>query len=181
MTVVAFAGRRIDAVSADTTRFPLGAVDAVAARIRDRLIALDAEALVASAAAGADLLALREAGALGLRRRVVLPMPRAEFLERSVCDRPGDWAPLFHEVVDEVDRRGDLVILDVASGHEEFLVANDAILAEARALAAARAGAVAAIVAWDLRSRGKDDVTDAFRRRCLDEKVPVYEIDTAAP
>jgi hypothetical protein len=48
-------------------------------------------AIVCAAACGADLIALDEAGKLGVRRRVVLPNPKARFRANSVVDRPGAW------------------------------------------------------------------------------------------
>ena len=70
--VVALAGRRIDAADAANPFSPRqvrGRSRSVAALLRAERI----EALVCSAACGADLIALEAAGALGLRRRVVLP------------------------------------------------------------------------------------------------------------
>jgi hypothetical protein len=93
--VIALAGRRVDPPDADFVRFPLKNVLAVRLRIRDALTRHAATTVVASAACGSDLLALDEAGALGLRRRIVLPFDRARFRMTSVVDRPGDWGALF--------------------------------------------------------------------------------------
>ncbi len=71
--IVALAGRRIDAEAAQTASFPLANVARVRQELHDLLVKLKPLALVSSAACGADLLALDEAGALGIRRRVVLP------------------------------------------------------------------------------------------------------------
>ena len=73
-------------------------------------------ALATSAACGADLIGLSEAGKLGIRRRVVLPFSREKFRAESVIDRPGEWGHLYDMVLDEVSAMGDLVITRGAEG-----------------------------------------------------------------
>jgi hypothetical protein len=63
-------------------------VPLVRRRIVDLLAEEHTEALVCSAACGADLIALEEAERLGLRRRIVLPFSPRQFRETSVTDRP---------------------------------------------------------------------------------------------
>ena len=87
--IIALAGRRIDAADADTQRFPVENIELVRRRLRELFERERPEALVSSAACGADLIALDEAGALGIRRRVILPFDRRRFRETSVIDRPG--------------------------------------------------------------------------------------------
>jgi hypothetical protein len=178
MTVVAFAGRRVDAAFAQTPRFPVTSIDMVAARIRHALRTLNASVLVASAAAGADLLALREAGALGLRRRVVLPVTPGEFVADSVADRPGEWATLFDTIIADAERTGNLVVLRAGGGYVGYVAVTDAIIAETRAIADAMTLDTAALVAWDGRPRGDDDLTDVFRQHATASGLVVHEIDT---
>jgi hypothetical protein len=64
-SVIALAGRRIDAPGADPPRFPLERVSAVRRRLADLLVQEQATALVCSAACGADLAALEAAEQLG--------------------------------------------------------------------------------------------------------------------
>ncbi|MGN6674074.1 MAG: hypothetical protein ACTHMA_12280, partial [Thermomicrobiales bacterium] len=109
--IVAVAGRRIDAVDAPVPRFPLANRRRVARRIAASLERLGATTLVASAACGADLLALDAAGTHSLRRRVILPYDEEWFLEDSVLDRPGRWAGMFRAQVAAAHTAGDLVIL----------------------------------------------------------------------
>src|SRR5215510_14628657 len=99
--VAALAGRRIDAADASTSRFPLANTELVRERLQALLRAEQSDALVCSAAYGADLIALDVAGALGLRRRVVLPFAAERFRQSSVTDRPGDWGPLFDQIIGE--------------------------------------------------------------------------------
>jgi len=64
--IIALAGRRVDSADAKDPRFPLGNVERVRRLARAVLEEKGATALVSSAACGADLIALSEAGQLGL-------------------------------------------------------------------------------------------------------------------
>lgn len=157
--IVVVAGRRIDAPGTPE-RFPARNRDLVCARIADRLRVAGATAVVASAACGADLLALQAARALGLRLRVILPYEAARFRETSVVDRPGDFGPVF----DEVCRAAapDLVVLpNAGEGDAAYAAVNRALLDAAAALAgggAARAEVLALLV-WEGERRSGGDLT----------------------
>jgi hypothetical protein len=140
--VIALAGRRIDAPDAHSSAFAIDSVAIVAARLRDLLKELDPTALVASAACGADLLALQIAGELGIRRRVVLPFDAARFRASSVTD---------------------LVTLSVAGdANAAYAAANEAILDQAQAVAGADGNLIAAVV-WEGERPPRDgDVTRDF-------------------
>ena len=166
--VIAFAGRRVDAPNASPARFPPGNVPAVRDRIRAVLAELMATALVASAACGADLIALDVARELGLRCAIVLPWAAGTFRETSVVDRGAEWGTVFDRVVESASDAGDLYTLGRSIDDDRALVAtNDTILDTAQAFARARdpRDDVVAIVAWDGVSRGADDVTWASRGR----------------
>ena len=187
--IVALAGRRIDSAEAKEPRFPVSNIETVRTRVRAVLQEKGATALVSSAACGADLIALSEAGQLGLRRRVILPFERARFRETSVTDRPGDWGTLYDEVLDAVTAAGDLVILqqpDQQPGQqppaasEAYAAANSAILDEAAALAAETHQPLAAVLIWDGLSRGDRDLTEAFGAEARKRGLAVTEIRTAA-
>ena len=177
--VFALAGRRIDDPSAKTPRFPLANIEAVRAQLRTTLVEHGATALVASAANGADLLALDEAGALGVRRRIILPFERERFRRTSVVDRPGDFGGVFDRVLDEVAERGDVVTIATNSGDEAaYLAASELILREAVRLAAEQHEPASAIVVWEGRSRGAGDLTDAFRVDATARGLAVVEVPT---
>ena len=151
-TVIAMAGRRIDAPNAAASRFPLHNRERVGLAITAALQALQpVTAIVSSAACGADLLALDAAAALGITRRVILPYSVERFRATSVVDRPGDWGPLFDALVAQAIARGDLVILSDDDGDSDtaFAETNLAILAEAEALAATNAALRRALIVWD--------------------------------
>lgn len=162
--VIALAGRRIDGPGTDPPRFPLDHVPFVRKRIADLLSEEHTEALVCSAACGADLIALEEAERLGLRRRIVLPFSPIRFRETSVTDRPGNWGPLFDRLVAAAESADDLVIL---SGQDDddtaYAAANEVIIKEAEVLARSTFGGprlrlVAAIV-WEGSARVGTDAS----------------------
>jgi hypothetical protein len=170
--VAAVAGRRIDAPDADEVRFPLAMKDVVRRRIVDLFSERTVTALVCSAACGADLLALDAAGELHIRRRVVLPFAPDKFRETSVTDRPGEWGPLYQDVIEEVSAEGDLIVLeDAQDDSHAYAAANSiileqaALLAEERAASSSDAAAVhgkLALAVWDGFPRGDGDMTAAF-------------------
>jgi hypothetical protein len=138
-----------------------------------------AQALVCSAACGADLLALEAAAGLGMRRCIVLPYTRARFRDTSVVDRPGNWGERFDAMVDTAAASGDPVVLGYAEGDETaYLATNTAILEQAALLAEQLHQTVGAIVVWDGAARGEDDVTAAFLREAQHRGFPVWHVAT---
>ena len=97
--VIVEAGRRVDAPGAETERFPPANVEEVRKRIQEFLNHEKPSAFVSSAACGADLLALEVAGGLHIKRYVLLPSSVEAFRKGSVTDRPGDWGPLYDQVI----------------------------------------------------------------------------------
>lgn len=176
--IVVLAGRRIDAQGDQPPRFPLENVPAV--RVRLNKILQDRAALVCSAACGADLLALEEAGAARLRRKVILPFSRQRFRDTSVTDRPGDWGPLFDRMMDEVEQEGDLVILSSHTEDEDpYERVNTEILQQAKRMTDPGAGNVLAVIVWDGKSRGPEDVTAAFLQRAEQRGYKILEVSTS--
>ena len=162
--VIALAGRRIDAPHADPPRFPSDSIALVRERIAQSLASERAVALVCSAACGADLLALKEAERLGIRRRIILPFAPERFRDTSVTDRPGDWGSLFDHLVEQARISGDLVVLHAGEGDEAYAAANKAIIREALALAEIDGPHQRlAVVVWEGAARSDNDATDGFR------------------
>jgi len=176
--IIALAGRRVDSADAKKPRFPLRNVERVRTRVREVLKEKGATALLSSAACGADLIALSEAGELGLRRRVILPFERRRFRETSVTDRPGEWGPLYDQVLDAVEAAGDLVILQNVSDDEAYSAANRAILDEAVALARTAQKPPIAVLIWDGVSRGVGDLTEEFGAEARRRGLAVTEVRT---
>jgi hypothetical protein len=154
-------------------------VTAVQERLHRLLVEQQAQAVVCSAACGADLLALEAAGVLGIRRRIVLPYARDSFRATSVVDRPGDWGERFDRILDAVEAMGDLVVLGYTEGEEAaYLATNRAILEQAAILAAQAQQAVGAAVVWDGAGRGADDVTAAFLQEARQRGLTVWPVST---
>jgi hypothetical protein len=152
---------------------------AVQERISCLLVEQQAQAVVCSAACGADLLALEAAGALGIRRRIVLPYARERFRATSVVDRPGNWGERFDQILDCVEAMEDLVVLGYAEGEEMvYLATNHAILEQAASLAELAQQAIGATVVWDGASRGEDDVTAAFVQEARQRGLTVWPVST---
>jgi len=177
-SVIALAGRRIDAPDAKDVCFPLRNVPMVEARIRTRL-QRGVRVLVCSAACGSDLLALGVASELGMRRRVVLPFARTLFYETSVADRPGDWHERYDRALNEIEPQQDLVIL----GYEQadpaaYIRTNVAIVDEALRIAEQEGRLAGALVVWDGKSRGTEDLTAHFLDEARGKGMPFLEILT---
>jgi hypothetical protein len=182
MKVVALAGRRIDAEDADVARFPLDQADQVKQRLDTLLRELRPDALVCSAACGADLLALEAAAALDIPATIVLPFEPALFRASSVVDRQGDWGARFDAVMARAtaDR---IHVIESLDGEEDdaYAAATVTILDDAQKLAAQAAGEEARLVAvtvWDGVSRGDGDLTDYFRQHAARRGFEEREIRT---
>ena len=178
----ALAGRRIDAPDTGVPRFPPEAADAVRGALRRCFERHGVTLLVCSGACGADLLALDVAGALGVRRRLVLPTAPGAFRAASVVDREDpahDWGALFDRVRAEVERRGDLVVLDLDADDAGYAATTTFLLDEAGRLAA---GAdPLAVVVWDGASRGPGDLTASFADQARARGWPIAQILTRRP
>lgn len=167
-SVIALAGRRVDAAAATQPRFPLENVPKVRAALADLFRCNAVRALVCSAASGADLLALDAASDAGVERYVVLPFERATFRSTSVVDRPGKWGPLFDRIISDIDHQGGLQIgAGDPDDPEVYVRANEQILRRALELATETGwpSPRISVIVWEGAPRGTDDVTEDFRRR----------------
>ncbi len=169
--IVAVAGRRVDAANATAKQFPLAQVSTVREAIGRRLAELSAVGLVASAACGADLLALDAAGSANVPVRIVLPFAAGKFRETSVVDRPDPayWGKLYDRLIADAQARDALIELENQSpSHEAYTLANERILREARSWAASfpqnGSPRLLALLVWNGVPRDKDDATEHFRR-----------------
>jgi hypothetical protein len=179
--VIALAGRRVDPPNAGEPRLPVENLALVKERIRKVLVEQKATTLVCAAACGSDLLALEAAGELGANRHVVLPFSREAFRRISVTDRPGDWGERYDGVLDEVEQRGQLILLGCSEDDPDaYSIANRAILEHATECALRQRQSAAAVVVWDLKSRGPGDITESFMKEAKARKLPVIEVSTLA-
>jgi hypothetical protein len=140
-TIVAFAGRRTDADGAAAARFPFANVRAVRAAIDESLNRIAPSLLVASAACGADLIALEAAASRGIRMRIVLPFLPPRFRATSVADRPNAefWGRLYDDIIKGAEECGDVVVLHCSENDASAsTAANKAIIGTANAASASR-------------------------------------------
>jgi hypothetical protein len=150
----------------------------VGERIRSLLEKHAVTAIVCSAACGADLLALREAASLGIRRKVVLPYDRELFKKTSVLDRPGDWR-FYDGMIDQVAANQDLITLAAGPDDEAaYTAANQAILENAQILGRADGEEVRSVLIWDGKSRGVGDLTEAFGSAARQQGISIMEVFT---
>ena len=176
--IMALSGRRIDSSDADEARFPLRNVGRVSLAVESLLSANGVTVLVSSAACGADLIGLSEAGKIGIRRRVVLPSSRERFRIESVVDRAGEWGGLYDMIIDDVRAMGDLVIMAETTGIDPYAAANRVILDEAVVLGQERHEEVAAVIVWDGTPRGEPDYTADFRGEARKRGLKLLELNT---
>jgi hypothetical protein len=179
--IVALAGRRIDAADADPAHFPLDRVEPVRARLRTALREVGARVLVSAAACGADLAALETAATIGIRRHIVLPAPAGEFREHSVADRPGNWGPVFDQIVADVAAAGNLDVVRVqATDSALYLAVNAIIIERAVAIAAQYAQPLMVFAIWDGPLSGRTDYTQDFVATAIRRDIAVRSIPIMA-
>ena len=191
--IVVLSGRRLDQKDARILRFPEANEELVRERIRVMLEQHLPDTVVASAAAGADLIGLEEAGAQGIHRRVILPYAVEHFRAKSVADQGEHWGRRFDAVRSQVEPEGDLLVHPAARENEPdqeaYLRVVRALLDESLTLAAlelANEGAVdispasrvVAVVIWDGVSRGENDMAAAFIAEAEARGIAVEEIST---
>lgn len=173
-SVIVQAGRRVDAAKAETARFPSSNVNLVKERIKSTFAEYKPVALVTSAACGTDLLALDIAEQMRAERFVLLPSSPAAFRSSSVTDRPGNWGELY----DRILNKAHVEVLTLPEGQEGYLETNLRLLDKAQALAKKYSAEVKAMVVWDNKSRGPDDVTSHFLNQARQRNLSVIEIST---
>jgi hypothetical protein len=177
-TVLAVAGRRIDAEDAQERRFPAVNEAMVAARLVDVMVSANGRGVVCSAACGTDILTLETAANLGLRRRVVLPFSRQEFRATSVADRGEDWGRRFDAILRRLPNE-DVLELNLWPGKRNaYAAANSRILEEATEWAARSHCRALAMVVWNGLSRGATDLTDDFRRLAIEKNLEAIYVPT---
>ncbi len=177
-TVLAVAGRRIDAEDAEEHRFPAENETVVTARLRDVMVATAARAVVCSAACGADILTLETAAHLGIDRRVVLPFSRRQFRAGSAADRGEEWGRRFDAILDQLPGEHILELNLQPGDKNAYAAANSRILDEAIAWATESNRRALAVVVWNGSSRGATDLTDSFRKLALDRNLEAISVPT---
>jgi hypothetical protein len=191
--IVALVGRRLDDKDASMRRFPEANEELVRARIREMLEQQLPSVLVTSAASGADLIGLEEAGAKRVRRRVVLPLEAGYFRATSVANQGEKWGARFDAVRLGLESSGDFFVAPAATENEpdqeaylrvvrtlldESLSLARQELADEGAVDISPASRVVAVVIWDGVSHGDDDASAAFIAEAQARGIAVQEIST---
>lgn len=184
ITVAAVAGRRIDAPDTDEPRFPEAAVSRVASEVTTFFANRGIRTVVASAACGADLVALEAAAKLGIRTIIVLPFDRVRFRNTSVVDRGASWGPRYDAALARAEQHGAVIVLDASDGDDDddaYARATARIIDEARARANADSSSAVAVAIWDNRPRSSTDATRDFVEQARAAGMSTVSIDTAHP
>ena len=193
-TIIAFAGRLIDAPDETIPRFPLAQVAVVRGQIEALFLREHVKTLICSAACGADLIALQVAQNLGIAYRIVLPFAPEKFRVTSVMDRPHtgewNWGVLFDQVIGVAQENGELVVVETSKDrHAGYQAVNCAILDEAQRytrdqiIQSAKESSeeihtVQAVIVWDGHPRGPRDLTRHFAEEARTRGLAVKEILT---
>ena len=180
--VLYVSGHRTDELGRPVPRFPESRADAVGREIRGYLRRWGVGpgwTVVTGGARGSDLLAAREAAALGAQVRLCLALPEEEFIARSVMtDHPEpalDWVGLFRQV----SSQAQVTVLpparrpDAASSSAVFTRANEWMLDEVRG-----AGELYALLVWNgMRGSvgGTWELTDQLARMTAADRIHVID------
>jgi hypothetical protein len=172
--VIIEAGRRVDAPDAQVPRFPPSNVSEVSRLIRRLLGMQEPQAVVCSAACGADLLLLQAAGEMHIEQVVLLPSEPEAFRKSSVTDRQGNWGELY----DQVLKTARVETVKLREGQEGYFENNLKLLGRGQQLAHEKGVLAEALVIWNGIPRGPDDVTAHFLHEAKSRKMTVLEIST---
>lgn len=177
-TVVAVAGRRIDPSDAARGSFPAASVSAVAAAVKRFLVEHNAIAVVASAACGADIVALEAAEELGIPIRIILPFDGNRFRRTSVEDRGIAWGERFDAVLGYAAAHGDVITLVPPLGNDDaaFGEATRRVLIDAQTLGLAAGAPVSALAIWNGEPRPGVDATRDFLELARTQGLPRFSI-----
>jgi hypothetical protein len=182
--VVAVAGRRIDPEPAEERRFPFEQVPKVERELHQLFEEIGISILVTSAACGADLVALKVAGAMNIPARIILPFSAARFKQTSVVDRPHPdyWGELFDDAIAAARAKGEVIELAGNPGSDGvYSAANEAIIKDALSLTFSEASGAdkrpVAVIIWEGKARAGTDATDGFRKRA---EAACFDIRTIA-
>jgi len=177
-SIVALAGRRIDLPSANPERFPARNIQRVQLAIRLKLEEHNTRWLVSSAAAGADLVGIKAAIALGIHCRLVLFASIAEFAEKSVQDRGAYWEKEFERLLAATSSEHLIFVPKRSTDSDTFKAVNERILSETLVLASLGLSTPISLAVWDSRPNEKEDFTVDFIERSGKMQIPVVTVST---
>lgn len=103
---------------------------------------------------------------------------RERFRNNSVADRPGDWGLLYDQILDDVSKNGDLLVIQSIQDVEAYAKVNRVILDEAISLGLQLHEKVTAVLVWDGKASGGGDLTADFGMRAREKALPIIEVMT---
>lgn len=158
------AGRRIDPEHASVQRFPRDSVDTVSESIKGVFTECSVTTLICSAAAGADLLALRIALDFGISCRVIISSSTEAFRRDSVSDLGSEWDQMFSDVVQRIGLENLICIPAGNDDASSFRQVNERLFQEALAAKESQGAAteILCLAVWDLRRKEGADFTAEF-------------------
>ena len=172
--IVVTSGHLVDKPRRSPPRFPDEHVPAVAARIRELFedwSVGDGDLVISGGARGADILFAECALDRGASVRLLLALPPAQFVQRSVASPRGRWEERFHRLLPhcqvDVLPEGRLT-----AGQNRFEVVNAWMLEEALRLP----GRVVAALVWDKLPAGRQGGTAGMAALLRQQEIPTTVI-----
>ncbi|MDQ6947096.1 MAG: patatin-like phospholipase family protein, partial [Actinomycetota bacterium] len=172
--IVIASGHLTDGPCRTTLRFPEESVSRVQAEVRRQLEDWGvgrSDLLICGGGRGADLVAAEQALELKASVRLCLPLPRDEFVARSVELAGTAWRMRFDRVVAASDVREQNLPVE---GGRVFEAANEWMIGQVRD---AGASDVYALVVWDGEDADRPGGAADFIERAVRAGIPLYGID----
>jgi hypothetical protein len=168
-------GHLVDEPGRSPPRFPDEHVPVVAARIRELFedwSVGDGDLVISGGARGADILFAECALDRGASVRLLLALPPAQFVQRSVASPVGGWEERFHRLLP----RCQVDVLPegrLAAGQSPFELVNAWMLDEALRLL----GRVVAALVWDKLPAGRRGGTAGIAALLRQQEIPTTVIN----
>ncbi len=178
--IVVHAGHRVDRPGRSRELFPPQRDGSVYRRLYLLMMDLRPRLVITAPAGGADLLMLRVAEDLFIPRLVVLPLPREEFVRRSVADQGDRWVEAFEHSM----ACADTVIATDLSEHEDWPRRGNDLLQDRAVEARRRVNGgepepIVAVAVKHVRCPPSSGTAD-FAAKAVDRGWPVHTIDPQA-
>jgi hypothetical protein len=177
--IVVTSGHLVDAPGRSPPRFPDERVPAVAVRVAELFEDWSVgrgDLVISGGARGADILFAECALDRGASVRLLLALPPAQFIQRSVASPGGRWEERFHRLLP----RCQVDVLPeerLAAGQSRFEVVNAWMLDEALRLP----GRVVAVLVWDELPAGKQGGTAGMAALLRGHRIPTTVINPTVP
>lgn len=175
--IVVHTGHRVDVPDRATGLFPVERDGSVYRRLYLLMMELRPRLVVTAAAGGADLLMLRVAEDLFIPRLVALPLPVADFVQRSVADQGDRWVEAFAHSLS----CAETVVTTDLSEHDDWWQRGNDLLHDCAVDASVRcngsaAESITAVVVRSSRCPGSSGTAD-FAAKAAGWGWPIHVVD----